>query len=210
MDVSVDVRNIEGVRDTVRDLGRAAPTALVSSINRTARDLRSRVVRKTTEIYNISRLDLTPFVSIRRASRNKISGQVSLLIRAIPIEFFRPRVKMQVFTFQSRGKTVKRKLPAIYLRRFKGGKEKYVAPAFPLKQRTSGALRKGEKVRRRIDARRERLTRIRFYTFPQAFVAETLLPDALEFIPERIQLEMRRALRRFNSRGDRALLGNNL
>ena len=211
MKVSVDVRGEPAVRAALRGLGQQGTPALVSSINRVGRDLRSRIVRKSLEVYNISRRELTPFVSVHRASGTRLRGSVRMLVRAIPIEAFRPRVKMQTFTFKVRGKDVKRRLPAIYLKRFKNAGEKYIGPAFPLTQRSSGVLRRGEKVRRRIGAERGRLTRIRYYTFPKQFAEEVLLPDAQAFIGPAISVELRRALRRFSPRtGLRPLRGNQL
>lgn len=202
MKVDLDIRGTEDVRRAIRDLGASAAPSLVTAINRTARDFRSRVLSKTTKVYNISRRELGPFVRERKASRASITASVSLAIRAIPIETFKPRVRMQKFTFRLRGRTVTRTLPAIYLKRLRAEAAQYVGPAFPLTQRRSGALAAGEKVRRRIGSERERLTRLRYYTFPREFIDEQLLPDAAAFIPERVALEIRRAVRRKTARGD--------
>lgn len=209
MKVSLNVRGESEVKAALRGLGKHAKPALVASINRVGRDLRSRIVSKSLEVYNIARRELTPYVTVRRASGSRVSGSVSMLVRAIPIEAFRPRVRMQTFTFEFRGKQVTRRLPAIFLRRFKNGDEKYIGPAFPLTQRRSGVVKRGEKVRRRIGADRERLTRIRYYTFPKQFAEEVLLPDARAFIGPAIGVELRRAFRRYNPRrGLRTLRGN--
>lgn len=201
MNINVDISGDSGARAALADLrGRAAP-ALVTAINRVERDLKSRILTRTTGVYNISRRDLAPFVTVQPASRNNVNGTVRLLIRAIPIEAFRPTVRMQEFTFTVRGKTVTRKLPAIYLRRLRNGPEHYVPPAFPLTQRRGGVLARGERVRRRIDERRDRLTKIRYYTFPEQFVKDDLLPDAQEFIGPAIAVQLRSAFRRADSRG---------
>lgn len=209
MRVSINVRGDAEIRAALRDLNQRAKPSLVTAINRVSRDLRTRVVRKSIEVYNISRRDLMPFVTQRRASGNNVRGSVSLRVRAIPIEFFRPRVKMQDFTYTRGGRSITQRLPSVYLKRFKNGAEKYVGPAFPLTQRRSGALRRGEKVRRRIGPERDRLTRIRYYTFPKQFTEEVLLPDAVAYIGPAISVELRRAFRRFNARtAQRALVGN--
>ena len=137
-----------------------------------------------------------------------MSGSLRLRVRAIPIESFRPRVQMQSFTYQVRGKQVTRRLPAIYLQRFRDGEAKYVGPAFPLTQRRTGAVRRGEKVRRRIGPERDRLTRIRYYTFPKQFTEEVLLPDAQAFVGPAIAVELRRAFRRYSARRGRTLRSN--
>lgn len=204
MKVEIRVADDAAVRRSLDELGNSAGPALVTSINRVVRDLRSRVLTKTTEVYNISRRDLSPFVQTKLASGNSIEGRVRLLIRAIPIEFFRPRIRMQTFTFQWRGRTVTRKLPAVYLRRLRGGEEKYVSPAFPLHQRRSGVVARGEPIRRRTGSssnNRNKLTKLRYYTFPKQFVEEVLLPDAQEFIGPAINVELGRAFRRPDRHG---------
>lgn len=208
MRITTSVKGGSRPRQDLQVMVRNANAGLVTAINRTTRNLRARVVTRSTEVYNIGRRDLAPFVTVRQASASKVSGSVRLLVRAIPIEFFRPRVRMQAFTFRRHGKTVTQQLPAIYLRRFKNGGEKYVGPAFPLSQRRSGPLRRGERIRRRIGEQRDRLTRIRYYTFPKQFTEEVLLPDAQAFIGPSINIELRRALRRRNARGGRTLRGN--
>lgn len=206
--LNVDVRSAEGVRQSLNELGADAGKALVSSINRTARDLRSRLVARTTQTYNIGRKDLLPYVVIRSATRTSVSATVKLQIRAIPIEAFKPRVRLQKYTYSIKGQTVTRRLASIYIKRYRQGAAKLLRPAFPLTQRETGPLRPGEEIRRRISAARDRLTRIRYYTFPRQFVEKTLLPDALAFIPERVGVELRRALRKYDKRGHRALRGN--
>lgn len=208
MNVSFDLQGDAAVRRSLGELGRNARPAMVTSINRTSRDLRARVVKRTVQVYNLSRRELNPYVIIRGATASRISATVTLQVRAVPIEAFRPRVRMQAFTFKLRGRSITRTLPAIYLKRFRAGAEKYVAPAFPLHQRTSGLLLKGDSVRRRVGDDRARLTRIRYYTFPREFVTRQLLPDARQFVPERVELELDRALRRRNQRGRSILRGN--
>lgn len=204
--IFIDVRGDAQVRALFKDIGRSVDKSLVEAINRTARDLRVRMVRKTTDVYNISPRELSPYVTVSRASAGQILAKVSLKIRAIPIEAFKPRVRLQNFTYQVRGRTVTRKLPAIYLKRYRNGTEHYVAPAFPLSQRSGGVLKRGEQVRRRIGRDRDRLTRLRYYTFPRKFVDDVLLPDALQFIPEHVLGEIRRQTRRFNSKLGRTVL----
>lgn len=208
MRVSVKVTGDAGVRQALNDLKGKSTSSLVTAINRVARDLRSRVLSKTVEIYNISRRDLTPYVTEKRASASNVSASVRLLIRAVPIEMFRPRVRMQKFTFTRNGRKVTRTLPAIFLRRTRGGAEAYVPPAFPLHQRRTGLLGRGDSVRRRIGTDRDRLTRIRYYTFPQQFVDEVLLPDAQDYIGPAVNVELRRALRRTDARGRSRLVRN--
>lgn len=208
--LDVETRQTEGVRTAIRALGTQAPAALVSSINRVARDLRARVVRKTTEFYNVRPRILREYVDIKRARRTEISGEVKLKIRALPINAFSPRVRMQRFTYQRRGKAVTQQLPAVYVTLNRSEGPQYVAPAFPLQQRSSGVIKPAEKVRRRIGADRGRLTQIRYFTFPRQFVEDVILPDVQPFIPARMQLELDRAYRRMTGRGRAELRRNSL
>ncbi len=208
MKVSINVKGDDGIRRALNELSRSTRPALANSINQTAADLRGRVIQKSTEIYNISPRELAPFVSVRRASASTLSGSIRLDIRAVPIEAFKPRIAMQQFTFSIRGRTVTRTLPAVFLKRFRKGSERYVRPAFPLTQRTSGTLQSGEKIRRRTGTDRQNLTALRYYTFPRLFIDQTLLPDAQKFVPERVSLQLRAAFRRFDRRGVNTLRGN--
>lgn len=211
MRAQVEVSGAAGTSRALRAVGTSAERDLVASLNRTARDFRARVLTKTTDVYNISRRELAKYVSTRDASPKSLEASVSLRIRAIPIEVFKPRVQMQSFSYQVGDNTVTRLLPAIYLQRLKAEAPKYVGPAFPLQQRRSGELRAGERVRRRLGngktyvdpetgQERDSLTKLRYYTFPREFVEEVILPDAAEFIPSRVELEIRRAIRRDNGR----------
>lgn len=198
--LDVEARQLEGVQSFLRVLGAQAKPALVSSINRVSRDLRTRVVRKTTEFYNVRPRVLREYVILRQASKNSLSGGANLEIRALPVNAFSPRVRMQRFTFQRRGQQVTQQLPAVYVTLLKSEGPQYAKPAFPLQQRTSGAIRPAEKVRRRIGERRDRLTNIRYYTFPKQFIEDVIVPDVAPFIPERMELEIDRAYRRFTKR----------
>lgn len=198
--LDVETRQTETVRAAIRLLGTQARPALVTAINRTARDLRSRVVKKTTEFYNVRPRVLREYVAIKRASRTDINGQVQLKIRALPINAFSPRVRIKRFTYQRRGQQVTQQLPAVYVTLLKSAGAQYVAPAFPLRQRTSGVIGANEKVRRRIAERRDRLTQIRYFTFPRQFVEDVIVPDVEPFIPARMTLELDRAYRRLTAR----------
>lgn len=109
-----------------------------------------------------------------------------------------------------------RTLPTIWVKRFRNGSAKQLGAYFPLHQRTSGALAGGESVRRRVgsnasgrgvsrDAQYEgnKLTGVRYYTFPKRFLAE-IQPQLVEFVGSRGQVELRAAYRKW-FRGQRVL-----
>lgn len=175
------------------------------ALNRAARNARSFAIRRTSEVYNLSTRQLQPYLVLRRSSQGKdgsISASLGFRIRAIPIEQFKPRIEMRQFTVNVRGRPVRRRLATVLLQLYRAGSPKLVAPAFPLRQRTSGRLRPGEAIRRRIGPRRDRLTRLRYFTFPQRFLEETLLPQTAAFAGENVNVEFDRALRRDrNTRG---------
>ncbi|WP_293373620.1 hypothetical protein [Nevskia sp.] len=198
--LDVQTRQTEGVQQAVRLLGTRAKPALVSSINRVTRDLRARVVRTTTQFYNVRPRILREYVRIRGATRNNISGSAQLQRRALPINAFSPRVRLQRFTYQRRGQQVTQTLPAVFVTLLKSEGPQYVAPAFPLQQRRTGVIPQGEKVRRRIGSARDRLTTIRYFTFPRQFVEDVIVPDVEPFIPQRMTLELDRAYRRITAR----------
>ncbi|MCX7062842.1 MAG: hypothetical protein NTZ11_18395 [Gammaproteobacteria bacterium] len=181
-----------------------------AGLNRTIARARTFAGRKTTETYNLSTRDIAPFIRTRNVTRSgPLEGSLDLRVRAIPIETFKPRVVMQRFTYAIRGQMVTRRLPTIELKRFRKGNPKKIPGAFPLQQRVTGRLRTGDKVRRRIGSDRNRLTNIRYYTFPKRFVNETLLPEVRAFVGPRLRIEIDAAFRKFNlATGQRTLRGN--
>lgn len=173
------------------------------ALNKVIEASRGVVVDKTTDTYRLGKGVIRRHVSTRRASQSAdgLSGSVELDVRPIPVEDFKPRVQMRDVTFEWRGRQVTRRLAGVYLQRFVRGTPKLVGPAFPLRQRRSGQLRRGENIRRRIGADRAKLTRIRYYTFPRRFVREELEPALAAFVPARFSVELAAAVR-FNQTKD--------
>lgn len=202
-DLSVDNSAVPSGRQ-LRQINQAA-------LNRTIERARTFAGRKTVETYNLSTRQIAPYVRARKVTvrADKLEGSVDLQIRAIPIETFRPQVVMRQITYSVRGRTVTRRVATIELQRFRNGTPKLVRPAFPLQQRRTGRLRAGEKVRRRTGRARDKLTKIRYYTFPRKFVAETLAPAVREFVGPRIRIELDAAFRAFSARAGRNTLRRN-
>lgn len=183
---------------TAKDLRRIAQQGL----NRTIDRARTFAGRKTSETYNLSTRDIAPYIRTSKVTvrSEKLEGSVDLRVRAIPIETFKPRVVVRSFTYAWRGRTITRKLATIEVQRFRRGTPKLVGPAFPLQQRVTGRLRAGERVRRRTGPDRDKLTYIRYYTFPRRFVDETLTPAVREFVGPRLRIEIDAAFRAFTAR----------
>lgn len=189
------------------ELGQNATRIALQSLNRAAQRARAFAIRRTSEIYNLTARQLQPYLVLRRASRGQNSASLVFRLRAIPIEQFKPRIEMRRLTYTRLGRSITRRLATVHLQLFRSGPAEYVRPAFPLQQRTSGRLRTGEKIRRRIGPVRDRLTLLKYYTFPLKFLQETLLPQTAAFAGETLNIEFERAVRRW--RGDRSrLVGN--
>jgi len=184
----------------------------VAALNRTIDRARTLVGRKTVETYNLSTRQIAPYITARRVSRSasQLEGSVDLHLRAINIEAFRPRVVIRSFTYVISGHTVTRRLPTIEVQRFRDGTPKLVRPAFPLHQRRSGLLRRGEEIRKRTSADRDKLTRIRYYTFPRRFIEQVLTPTVADFVGPRLSIELDAAVRGFTARRGRALRSNSV
>lgn len=163
---------------------------------------RDRVVALTTETYNLDAETVKQFVTLGGPGDGSERASLTLKVRAIGIEAFNPIVNLVRFSGPDRiGRRFNnRELPEIRLSRLRGKAPRRVTGAFPLRQRTPGALQSGEDIRRRTGTAREKLTRIRFFTFPRKFVRESLLPAIRATVTELSGIEVREAFRRF-SRG---------
>jgi hypothetical protein len=179
----------------IDDLVELSPRMMASSINRTTRGLRAEAVRQSAAVYNLKQSTLRRYMFLKGATSNNLTGAVTLRVRAIPIEDFSPRIEMREVSLTSRaGHSYTRKLPFVLLARLRGQAPEVVPDAFPLHQRTSGPLRRGEMIRRRIGKDRRRLTRIRYYNFPKEWL-DKLIPILREYGGKRLFLEVDAAFR---------------
>jgi|GEM_PF-6111930 len=184
---------------------RASRTAGRQSVNRVANTVRSQAAKRTSAVYNLRQKTLREAISIKGASQGDDTATVTLHIRAVPLTEFSPRVRMQTFRFtDSLGRRVNRRLPTVRLRIFRGGSARYIRPAFPLRQRYSGRLAAGDTIRRRAGSSRGKLTSLRYYTFPNRFLRERLMPQLRDVVDDRLGIEFRAAHRNQLRR----LLGN--
>lgn len=149
---------------------------VASRINRVARATRTDAIAKMRETYNLSRNALAPYLVLSRASPTNLGAALRFKAKAIPLEAFKPRVEMRPTQIQTRRGVRTQRLPYILLNRYVGKAPKVIPGAFPLRQRTTGRLRSGEKVRKRTSKARGKLTYLRFYLFPQRYLFGTLLP----------------------------------
>ncbi len=175
---------------------RASATAGRQSVNRVANTVRSQAAKRTSAVYNLRQKTLRDAISIKGASKGDDTATVTLHIRAVPLTEFSPRVRMQTFKFtDSLGRKVNRRLPTVRLRIFRGGSPRYIRPAFPLRQRYSGGLAAGDTIRRRTGSARGKLTSLRYYTFPNRFLRERLMPQLRDVVDDRLGIEFRAAHR---------------
>lgn len=175
---------------------RASRTAGRQSVNRVANTVRSQAAKRTAAVYNLRQKTLRKAISIKGASQGGDTATVTLHIRAVPLTEFSPRVRMQTFRFtDSLGRRVNRRLPTVRLRIFKSGSARYIGPAFPLRQRYSGGLAPGDTIRRRAGSSRGKLTALRYYTFPNRFLRQRLMPQLRDVVDDRVGVEFRAAHR---------------
>lgn len=153
-------------------------------------------VDQTSSKYNLTPDRLRQYVGLEEVSG--LSATVQLRIRPIPIEEFAPEIRMRRYTWRDKlGRRHSQELPSVYFQRLRDRKPRLVRPAFPLEQRTSGQLRAGEKVRRRVGSWRERLTNIRYFSFPHNWLRNELIPAVESRMVDDYALEFRASFNRF-------------
>lgn len=205
------VTRTTGVEDAAQLLA-AQPEAIRKAAETSVKVLveraRDRVVELTTKTYNLDADKVGEFITLGGPGDGTARASLTLKVRAIGIEAFNPEIRMVRFSGPDKlgRRYANRELPEVRLARLRGKPLRRVTGAFPLRQRTPGALQSGEDIRRRTGTAREKLTRIRFFTFPRKFVREALLPAIRATVTELSGIEVREAFRRF-SRG-RARLSN--
>lgn len=173
-----------------------SPGQIANRLNKIGREIRSAGISKMRETYNLSRNALAPYIVLRRASYSNLSASLQFRVRALPIEAFKPRVEMRPVQIKTRRGTRVQKLPHVLLQRYVGKAAKVIPSAFPLRQRRTGRLKSGEQVRRRISKLRGRLTRLRYYVFPERYLFGKLLPHLKSLAGAAIGVQFRNAVRR--------------
>ena len=203
-----------GIAESAQGLGDLPATIASSSeaaLNGAAKAVAVEAARYTASVYNLDVETLAQYIAIKEAtkgSRGVSSASVTLRSRAIPIEAFKPQIRMQLFNFvDARGRHVSRLLPAVYLARFRNASPRYISVAFPLTTRSSGSLAAGDRIRRRTGKDRGKLTRLRYFTFPKEFTQNDLLPHLLSFAGETMRVSLRAQIRAYSKRGLRELKG---
>lgn len=205
--VEVTFRGIDGAIGEISALPDQLKEAAREAAALTAAATRKKAITLTTLKYNLDEQTLDPYVTTGytgTGGRSDGWASVRLLARPIPISVFNPTVRMRNVRIAKRaGGSYVRKLPTIWVKRFRAGGLKQLKPFFPLHQRTDGATT--DEIRRRIGSGRERLTVPRFYTFPKRFLDE-IRPQLVAFVGERGQVELNGAVRK-RLRGQRVLRG---
>jgi hypothetical protein len=201
--MSIKVK-VTGLNEAARDLGQTPESlreSARSAVDATVEHVRQQAISRASARYNLSEQTLSSFVVARKASvrADSASGSVQLQIKAIPLTAFDARVRMRAVTlreaFGRPTQAYRRQLPTVELALYRGQRARPLPGGFPLQQRTSGALRGGESVRRRVGTERDRLTGFRFYTFPKR-VTDKLLPELQAEAGKELSMQLRVAYRK--------------
>lgn len=174
---------------------------IASRLNKIGRQIRTAGIAKMRETYALSRNAIAPYLVLRRASPGRLYASLQFRARAVPIEAFKPRVEMRPVEIKSRSGTRIQRLPHILLNRYVGKAPKLIPGAFPLRQRNTGRLRSGEKVRKRTSRARGKLTPLRYYVFPERYLNDELLPHLQRLAGPALQISFRNVLRKRTARG---------
>ncbi len=221
--VTITFRGVDGALKELRALPDQLREAAKEAAQRTAESTRKRAITLTTQRYNLDAEPLEPYVTTGytgTGGRTDGWASVRLLARPIPVSEFKPQVRMRSFRLVSRGtkpKTYTRRLPTIYVQRFRSGSPKHLHPYFPLYTRENGPLPPADSVRKRVGKTKigrvvngvgyegNKLTGVRYYTFPKQFLRE-IRPQLVRFVGDSGQIELRSAFRK-RFKGQRVLRG---
>lgn len=201
MPLTVAASGIDQAAASFRGFQDAVNEAAISAGNAAVKAGQQAAIETTVDRYNVTAEQIAPYVTAQLASQGKAGASVTLKVRAIPLETFNPIVRMQRFDFRDKkGRHVSRLLPAVYFARLRGDAPKYLRPAFPLHQRTSGALSGGDRIVKRTGKARDKLTTFRFYTFPDRFLDTELIPAVQDAMPAGFRADFKIAERLANGR----------
>lgn len=196
---------VAALPDVSREAGRETVNSVARHLAQVARD-------KTAEVYNLAPSVLDSFIRVKEASEDGSGAEVTLQVRAIPYENFDPKVEFAPTPVRAfgRAQTTIVPLAQVAIKLFRRGTPRVLKGVFPLKQRKSGQLQPGEKLRRRIGPRRDRLTGLRYVTFPERFL-ERLLPELQQQAGDDVTLQFSAAWRSaVQKRGSGRRPGRNL
>jgi hypothetical protein len=213
--LDITIGNADAARSDLRAVPALVDKMSQAAVTAVANATKGEASRLTRQKYAIGESDLDPFIRVSKLGNTPQGGaSVTLLARPLPLSVFRPTVKMQTYTLKSRaGRTYTRKLPTVWVKRFARGSAKQLKPYFPLHQRRNGLLAAGDRAARRVGNTKvgrdgyegNKLTGVRFYTFPKTFL-QTIRPQLVDFVGARGSLELREAFRK-NFKGMRVLRG---
>ena len=77
------------MNETKNDLIKAE----VAATNRAAKTALSKTIKFVREKYNIKLKDIKPYTTISKATKNRISAQIRISEKGIPLEFYGARIK---------------------------------------------------------------------------------------------------------------------
>lgn len=219
----VRLSGLDSALSTLSALPAASREAAREAVNLTAKRIASTARDRTSRAYNVDADVLSPYIYVKQAAETGPLASVTLKVRALPITVFKPQIRMQPVPVRIFGRTppVTLLLPHTYVAIFRGQAPKLLPGFFPLRQRSSGALAAGEKVRKRVGStasgrgvRRDgsvgnKMTGPRFVTFPRKYLA-ALLPELLREAGQDVKVTFSAAWRRNRVKGRTRLQGNDL
>lgn len=181
------------------------PAEIANRLNKIGRAVRTAAIDHMRETFNLSRPVLGLYMVLNRARASNLAASVRFRLKGVPLEFFNPRIEMRPVPIHTRRGTRVQRLPHVIVKRYTKRGAHVIPGAFPLRQRTTGRFKAGsDRIRKRISAAREKLTRMRFYVFPQRYLYGDLLPFVKNLATDRLAIDFRNTVRT-TRRGQRVL-----
>ena len=145
--------------DSARAISQAMKRAAAAAINKSLKSASVQAGRRVRQVYNIKARDLKPYIKYSRANQYKLTGQVGIENRRLPLKLFGPAEHPRGITVRirrDRGRVlVKHAFVAavggklnIYTRAKKNGKRVWRLPIKVLNTVSPGKMfeKEGEKV----------------------------------------------------------------
>lgn len=194
--MAVSARGIRSAKQAVASVTKDARDASRMAANRTARSVKTEASRRTRAVYAIKKKTLDQYISAETQGKQEDGpASVTLKVRGLPARAFSPRVRMRTIPgVDSLGRRIGRQ-PTVTLKIYRDAAREWIYPAFPLHQRYTGALQAGDAVRRRIGNDRDKLTSLRYVTFPES-LRRRMIPALDDYAGDRIVIEFKAAWRK--------------
>lgn len=196
-ELSLQISGLTAVQAALSGMPDLARKGAAVGLHRAVQRLQGRVVKKAAETIALKQSVLRDSVrlSLEGLKEPNPSASVTLVVRPVRVQEFPVRVRMVEVGLRSRaGRTFVRRLPVVEAQIYKG-RYSHLPSGFPLRQRFSGALVSGEKVRRRTGNARDKLTAFAMRTFTRKLL-DTLVPELRAEGAQIAQVEVERAMQK--------------